>query len=236
MMFKSYYEVIYNYYFGDIVFIPVLPMLFVYIPIFIFQVLYQAALIYELILKKFITKKFNFLFILPIILIIITLNRSPYDNFKEYPLPNFKIQELMFKIQTKMEEYRVETKYYPKAENRFNEKITNKISKKLMITDYTIKRNKVKLKTIYVFDQTGPYIKNIKKYTAPAIVVTVGSSGKKYWITAIIKSNYIDGKDIVLNYNGKPFILKEEILIRDRLRNHENSSVIYNQLINGIKK
>ena len=235
-MFKKNYEIIYYYFFGETVFIPVLPALYLYLPILFFQILYQLVLLYELIFKKFITKKLNILFSFPILLILITLNKSPYDDFKNYQLPNFKIQELMFRVQTNMEEYRVKTKYYPKAEKRFFDKIIKNIKEQFLITDYTNKTKKQKVKFIYKFDENSPYIKNKDNYKAPAIVVIVDSAGKHYWITAIIKNSYINGKDVVLSYNGKPFILKEEILIRDRLRNKDKKEYIYNELIDSLKK
>jgi len=235
-MFKKQYEIIYAYYFGETVFIPVLPSLFIYIPVFLFQSIYQIALIYELLFRKFITKKLNFLFIIPIVLITVTLTKSPYDNFKKYPLPNFKIQELMFRIQTNLEEYRVNKKYYPKTENRFKENVLSKVPKSSMLTDYTIKRKKVKTKIIFAFDKIGAYNKNINNYEAPTVVVHIGSSARKYWITAIIKDNYIEGKDTVLSYKKKAFILKDDVLIREKFRNKGSKDVIYHQLINNLKK
>lgn len=236
IMFKKNYDIIYYYFFGETVFIPVLPALYLYLPILAFQVVYQLILTYELLFKKFITKKLNIFFAFPILLILITLNKSPYDNFEGYQLPNFKIQELMFRIQTNLEEYRVETKYYPKTKDRFFNKIIKNINKDFIITDYTNKTKKQKVKFIYKFDELSAYTKNIDNYKAPAIIVTVDSVAKHYWITAIIKNSYINGKNIVLNYNGNPFILKEEIMIRDRLRNKDKKEYIYNELIDSLKK
>ncbi len=235
-MFKKNYDIIYYYFLGETVFIPVLPALYLYLPILAFQVVYQIILTYELVFKKFITKKLNILFAFPILLILITLNKSPYDNFKGYQLPNFKIQELMFRVQTNLEEYRVETKFYPKTKDRFFNKITKNINKKFLITNYTNKTKKQKVKFIYKFDKISAYVKNTDNYKAPTIVVVVDSIAKHYWITAIIKNSYINGKDIVLSYNGNPFILKEEIMIRDRLRNKDKKEYIYNELIDSLKK
>jgi len=235
-MFKKNYDIIYYYYFGETVFLPVLPPLYLYIPIFLFQSLYQLVIIYELIFKKFITKKLNILFVIPILLILITLTKSPYDDFKNYSLPNFKIQELMFKLQTELEEYRVKTMYYPKTQEGFFDKIVSKINTEYLITNYTIKGKPQKVKIIYKFDQNSAYTKNTNNYNAPAIVVMIGSGGKKYWITGIIKNSYINGKNIILSYNGKAFILKNDILIRDRLRNKDKKEYIYNELINSLKK
>jgi hypothetical protein len=203
---------------------------------FLFQAFYQSVILFELLFKKFLTKKLNIVFVLPIILILVTLTKTPYDDFKSYKLPNFKMQELMFMIQANLEEYRVKTKYYPKTKDRFLNDITSKINKELITTPYTKEGKYVKTNIIYKFDQNSAYDSNIDNYTAPTVVVMISSSGKDYWITSIIKDSYIDGKDILLSYNGKAFTLKEDILIRDRLRNNDKKEYIYNELIKSLKK
>ncbi len=216
-LFYKWYEIIYYYFFGEKVFVPTIPLAYIFIPIAIFQVIYQLVLLYELFFKKFISKKLNWGFIVPILVALVLLNRTPYGFFKGYKTPEIKIEDTVGKIAMELEKYRVKTFYYPKSEARFKKEILSKLKKDEFLTEYRTKRKRVPLNIYYLYDK-GVYTVNVNNYQAPSIIVSISGDGKKFWITALVKVGFISNNEQFLTKNGGVFIIEDDIMIRKKLR------------------
>lgn len=214
ILLQGRYEIVYADYFGGIIFIPDRSYFWLYIALFLFQALYQAILVFELIFKKFVTKRLNYGFAIPIIFISITINRSPFQGSESILPPQEHIRRVMAKVQLSLEHYRVEHFFYPKAESRF-QILVKDISKK---SGYTKQNQSVPVTIYYRFDATESYLENTEKLPHPFIMVHISGSAKKYWITAFYQRGFIKGKIRTVHFKGEPLIIEPNIQLREKIR------------------
>ncbi|MBN2694152.1 hypothetical protein JXR93_05775 [bacterium] len=213
-LFEDWYKVSWNYFFGELVFIPFLPKPYIYFPIIIFQTIFQVTLLLELILKKFWSRKLSYGMVIPIAVAIMFASDSPYNLYKKTQSPATFIKGISEQIRYRLEEYRVKNLYYPKTEEEFKN-ITKDVLRK---TPYRGSGNSVDLKFIYLFDQNEPYLKNDSNLTVPAIYISVGGSGRKFWITASYKNGYDKGEINFIQADRGYMIIEDDVLYRKKIR------------------
>ncbi len=213
-LFEDWYRVNWSYFFGELVFIPFLPRPYIYIPIFIFQVVFQITLILELILKKFWSGKLSYGMVIPVAIAIMFASDNPYNLYKKAQSPATFIKGVSEQVRYLLEDYRVKNLYYPKTEEEFKDLIKN-VAKE---TPYRTKGKSVEIKLIYLFDQNEPFTKSDKKLEAPIIYVAIGGSGRKFWITATHKNGYDKGEITYISSGRGYFLIEDDVLYRKKIR------------------